>query len=268
MNGEATSEHRQSLQRRTFEGAHRHLHSVIREIRPLMETARTINAEYISFLNRPQSEPEMGRNEATVANDSFVINVEGNGGGLRSENVSPDAEMHNRAAILLNNVSGDNLGGNGEENVERAHAQRILGEILKYFPFVVILLAKGVYDNHEGIFKIIVLLVAFIHSNSLVKKEAVKRARRSISKLGFCLIYIIACVAFINFVFEEEKLYLNLVFVSTYDKVQSAWHLLWFVAVTDFILKLITVAVKIVVTMLPASVISYHKRVRMNMHIN
>lgn len=271
-----------SFQRRTMEGARQfrdNFNTVIREFQPLVETARTVNAGSISIsslLNRPaQSEPSISRPAAAEANNtSFVINFDEvfSSNHAQPENVQANTDnLHNHAALLLNDVTNssnetaNNNNADEGNNLERMQnvleAQQFLAVILKYVPFIFILFAKGLYDHHEGIFNIIVLFATFIHSNSVVKKEASKRGRRSFSKLGLALLYIVACIGFIQYLFQEEKLYLNLIFIRTYNKVLTVWDLLWFVTITDFILKLLTVALKICITMLPAAVVAFQKRV-------
>lgn len=253
-----------SFQRRTLEGARQirdNFNTVIREIQPLVETARTVNGSISisNLLNRPvHTETAVSRSTSSPVNESFVINFDNH-----TDNLS-------HAALLLNDVgsSAENSNNNNsddEGNAERgqplAEAQQFLAVILKYVPFVLILLAKGLYDHHEGIFNIIVLFAVFANADHTVKKEATKRGRRSFSKLGLALLYIACCIAFILYLFQDEKLYLNLIFIRTYNKVLTVWDLLWFVTITDFILKLITAAVKICITLLPGSVIAFQKRV-------
>lgn len=257
-----------SFQRRTLEGARQirdNLNTVIREIQPLVETARTVNGSISisNLLNRPAHvEPSSPRVANPPTNDSFVINFD-NQAHEHAEN------LHSHAALLLNDSLNENANnnnhsddeGNGERAQPLAEAQQFLAVVLKYVPFLLILLAKGLYDHHEGIFNMIVLFAVFANADHVVKKEATKRARRSFSKLGLALLYIFCCNAFILYLFQDEKLYLNLIFIRTYNKVLTVWDLLWFVTITDFILKLITVAIKICITVLPERVIPFQKRV-------
>lgn len=261
-----------SFQRRTLESARQirdNLNTVIREIQPLVDTARTVNGSIsiTNLLNRPSpSEPSGSRSavNASAPPESFVINFDNN-----SHETSDS--LHSHAALLLNDVNASNENSNSNNNTDDEHngeraqplaeAQQLFAVILKYVPFMLILLAKGLYDHHEGIFNIIVLFAVFVHADGAVRKEATKRARRSISKLCLALLYIACCMIFIFYLFQDEKLYLNLIFIRTYNKTLTVWDLLWFVTITDFILKLITVAVKIFITMMPASVIVFQKRV-------
>lgn len=254
-----------SFPRSTLEGAmsiRDNLNNVIREIQPLMETARTVNARSISIsnlLNRPaHSEPNISRpaSSPNANSESVVINF---------DNVI--AGSSNNAAILLNDL-GNSANENGINNnshmdgeQERAQAEYYKDIISRYLPFFVILFLKGLYDYHQAIFDILVLFATFVYANAVVKNEASKRQRRSFAKLVLALFYVIASITFINYIFEEEKIYLNLVFVRTYSKPLSVWDLLWVVIITDIILKLITVAVKIIVTVLPDRVLPFQKRV-------
>lgn len=252
---------------RTVESA-RHLRdsfsSVIRGIEPLVETARTVNAEVSSFLNRPQSESNLNR---PPANDdgSFVINLHVPPTPRESE----AAEEINIEDVgnFLNNPT-NNTDNNNTDDQERMQtvieAQECLKVLLKYVPFILILLAKSVYDYHEGIFILIILFVTFAHSNSAVKKEAIKRQRRSISTLSLELVYIFVCLVFIHYVFEDDlhnfNIVLNLVLIRTFTHPLSVWNLLWIVLITDFVLKLFTVTIKILITMLPGAVLEFKKR--------
>lgn len=273
-----------SFQRRTIEGARQfrdNLNTVIREIQPLVETANAsisitnlLNGPPAGSTSRPtaHAEPPAGGTSRPTAHaplatpESFVINFDNSNPQARAES------LHSHAALLLNNLNEPINNNNGDDRAQQqqqplAEAQQLFAVVLKYVPFVLILLAKGLYDHHEGIFNIIVLLAVFAHADSAVRKEATKRARRSTSKLCLALLYIACCLVFIFYLFEDEKLYLNLLSIRTYSKTLTVWDLLWFVTITDFILKLITVAVKIVITLMPGGVIPFQKRVSVNLEI-
>lgn len=265
-----------SFQRRTVEGARQlrdSLTNVIREIEPLVETARTVNAGVSSFLNRPQSETNIARtsfhDSTSVAdNDSIFINVDfSESQRERQNNIQENPPIQNEFA---NNINGP-VDNNNAEDPERlqtvVEAQQILKYVLRYVPFILILLAKSVYDYHEGIFILLILFITFAHTNSTLKKEIIKRQRRSILTLGVELLYIVACLLFIHFVFSDNLHYfniiLNLVLVRTFTHPLTVWNLLWIVTITDFSLKLITITAKILLTMLPAVIVEFKKRVRL-----
>lgn len=242
--------------------------NVINEIQPLVETARSVNAgSLLNLLNRPaQPEPNISRpNESVVINMNSVIHeIAGDVENNLEESSSND--VHSHAAMLLNNMSpnentNNNEDTNNEESIPAVDPRRFLSILITHMPCIAILFVKCLYDYHKEIFNIVVLFFTFIYANSIVKNQTLKRGRRNLSKLRLALLYIIACIAFIHYVFEDEKLYLNLLFVRTYNKPLTVWDLLWFVIVTDFILKLITVAVKILLTMLPGKIIPFQERV-------
>lgn len=272
-----------NLQRRSaVEGARQfrlNLTNVIREIRPLVEY------DISNFLNNPvRSEPSV-----PISVESVVINIEetptnnavngentvydqnhgnnSNNSNNNPGNVEPNNATNNNNNNNNNNVNNNNNNNTGGENsaaerlqtvIEVQHCMTILQ---KYIPFVLILLAKGLYDHHEGILNLIVLLATFTHANSVVKKEATKRSRRNLSKLFCAFLYIVCAIVFIHYIFEDEKLYLNLIFIRTYNKPLTVWDLLWIVGITDFILKLITVMLKILLTLLPDKIVAFQKRV-------
>lgn len=260
-----------SFQRRTVEGARQlrdSLTNVIREIEPLVETARTVNAGVTSFLSRPQSETNIARSTSHEAtnSDSIFINVDfpessRERQNSNQENIPNENDFNNVA------TSSDNNNAEDPDHVQTViEAQQFLKYILKYVPFILILLAKSIYDYHEGIFILLILFITFAHTNSTLKKEIIKRQRRSILTLAIELLYIVACLLFIHFVFPDNLHYfnivLNLVLIRTFTHPLTVWNLLWIVIITDFTLKLITITIKILLTMLPAAVIEFKKRVR------
>lgn len=277
---------RVNFQRRTAEGSRllrENFHTVFEEIRPLVEQARTVNQNGISFstlLNRQQSRNEIA-STAGEMRDSFVINLGDSSQGQMNQQVLNNANnsthIHNHSTDnFLNNMreagaSLEQATTNNNNNTEEATAAealrqvpeaRALLEILqKYVPFVLILLAKGLYDHREGILNFIILFICFSHSNSVVKREAGKQGRRSLTALLAQVCYIFGCILFIGYIFEEEKLFSNLIFIPPYTQPLSVWDLLWTVGITDFILKLITIFLKILIVALPAQLIPYQKRV-------
>lgn len=248
-----------NFQRRTVDGARQlrdNLNSVIRGIQPLVDTARIVNARTIaisSFLNRPQAEQNIAAN-TIQQNNSFIINVDDANENAQNIPDNPEPILDNQNENQNNPEEPHN-----ERNI--VEAQLALKPLQKYIPFILILLTKCLYDHHEGILNFAVLFIVFAYSNSVVKKEATKRSRRNCSKLLLSLLYISLCIFFINYIFEEEKLYMSLIFIRTFEKPLSVWDLLWVVGITDFILKLITVVFKILLTLTPEKIIAFQKRV-------
>jgi len=79
-----------------------------------------------------------------------------------------------------------------------------------------------------------------------------------------CLIMItvnlLVCIAFIFYVFEEQKLYATLLFMPTNLSLTSIWTLFWLVGVTDYVAKYMTVIIKAIVLSLPQRVTPFQKR--------
>lgn len=262
-----------SFQRRTADSARQlrdNFNSVIREIQPLVETARTTSVQNAisisSFLSRPVVAAEAPRaGGAPNAADnhgggSVVITLDDAGIGVAAPNHGQDDD----GAEHANNNNADDA--NNPERLQTVlEAQQIFNVLLKYIPFILILFCKTIYDYHEGIFIFVVLFVVFAHSNSTVRKETTKRHRRSLSGLSIELLYILACMGFVNYVFDNAlnsfNIVLNLVLIRTFTHPLTVGHLLWIVAVSDFVLKLITITVKILLTMLPDRIIPFQKRV-------
>ncbi|KAJ8937464.1 hypothetical protein NQ314_011853 [Rhamnusium bicolor] len=242
-----------SFQRRTVESARQlrdSLTNVIREIEPL-------------------SDPNLTRAATTDENNgSFIINLDVPAPDRDNDNnVAAEVNLNEHVANFLNNVpnNGNNNNSDDQERIQTViETQQCIKFLLKYVPFILILLAKAVYDYHEGIFILVILFMTFAHTNSAVKKEAIKRQRRSISMLSIELVYIFVCLVFIHYVFEDDlhnfNVVLNLVLIRTFTHPLTVWNLLWIVTITDFILKLFTVTIKILLTMLPGAVLAFKKR--------
>lgn len=255
------------FQRRTVESARQlrdNLNNVIRGIRPLVDTARIVNARTMalsSFLNRPQDTEEItvSTSPNTSQDNSFVINLEDPNPSVMYDQNNGDVPNNQENLNNNNNVRQDE----GVDITDRTalEAQRSLRPLQKYVPFILILLVKGLYDHHEGILNFGALFVTFAYTNATAKNEATKRSKKSISKLLISLVYIFLCIFLINYIFQDEKLYTSLIFIKTFDKPFTVWDLLWFVCITDFILKLITIAMKILIILMPGRILPYPKRV-------
>ncbi|KAK5649439.1 hypothetical protein RI129_000468 [Pyrocoelia pectoralis] len=255
-----------NMPRRAVEGTIL-LNDVIREFQHHVENRGILLS---NILNRPtssESVPGNSSNNQSQPSDSVVINLE-NVVPNRPNVSNPDIGHSNyQAAVLLNaaipNNNAENNAGDTPAN-ETIHNVREIQQSLellqKYLPFLLILIAKGLYDHCEGIFDLIILFATFVHSNTVVKREATAQARRSFTKLFVALFYIVVCFSFIAYVFEDEKLYLNLIFIPPYKQPTTVWALLWTAGITDFILKLITIIFKICVTMLPTWVVPFQRR--------
>jgi len=135
----------------------------------------------------------------------------------------------------------------------------VLSACEKYIPFVLILIIKQLYDHSTGIFVCVALIATFYHANSVVCREVSRNGRRALWPLLIVMVNLTACIGLIYFVFEDEKLYLCALFIPN-GKITSLSELLWIVGVNNFVLKFVSVIVKILVILLPASVILHRKR--------
>lgn len=282
-----------SIGRHTAEGSrllHDNIYGVIEELRPLMELARTDDNHGLSlpsWLRQASIEIE-SLPPTPVAPDSFVITLENE--GQNSREPSNHTHIHHHANVGNGNhstTSADNFlnnireaatteqnhqhhnNNNNNNNVEEGAAELLrqgpetrafLAVLYKYVPFLLILLAKGIYDHRAGILIFIGLFVTFSHANSVVKREIAKQSRRSFASLLIIVCNLVGCILFIYYIFQDQKLYLSLVFIPPYSQPLSVWDLLWIVGVTDFVLKLITIILKISIAALPGIVLPYQKR--------
>lgn len=135
-----------------------------------------------------------------------------------------------------------------------------LQNLSRYMPYVGILLTKLCYEYMDGILDYVVLFVTFYHANWVVRQEVPKKQNKRILALVRVLIYIILAIVIVGFMMERNNIYI-LIFASSFSEPFGLRNLLFSVGITDLILKLITVAVKVLITLLPASLLEYKGRV-------
>lgn len=140
-------------------------------------------------------------------------------------------------------------------------AQAFMQALLRYLPYVLIVVAKTLLDHMDGILDVLALVVTFSHANWVLTQEVGRQTQRSIFKLVRELIYIGLVIGVIVFMLEKKNIFFSVVFAHQFSDLLTLRNLLFSVLVTDYVLKLCTVALKILVTLLPASVLEYKHRV-------
>ncbi|PNF24345.1 hypothetical protein B7P43_G11915 [Cryptotermes secundus] len=312
---------RVQLERHTAEGQRilqDNLHTVIEELRPLMEHARTAESHglSLSWLRTPQQQmqsqqqppplpprtqqppPLPPRSHQQLQNvpitqsssgDSFVITVDTEQASNSHHHHHHHQQQQNTnmagtsntttAENFLNNIreaaaahhtdqhqpNNNNNNNNVEEGAaellrQSPETRQFLSLLQKYVSFLGILLTKATYDHRSGILIFIGLFIIFSHANAVVKREIAKQSRRRLSSLLLIVCNLLGCILFIYYMFQDQKLYLSLVFIPPYTQPLSVWDLLWIVGVTDFVLKLVTIILKVSIAALPVFLLPYQKR--------
>lgn len=162
-----------------------------------------------------------------------------------------------------NNANAD---ANSENLAQMPEARALINTISRYFPYVCILFAKSCYDHLDGILDIFALFIVFAHSNFTIKQEITKQAQRRFLYLLRELIYIILVITIIAFLLEKNNnssisLFFAPLNIPPEKKELALKELLFSVIITDLILKLLTVAIKILFTMLPRKTCEFKNRV-------
>lgn len=166
-----------------------------------------------------------------------------------------------------NNGGSNNAGdANGDNLAQMPEARALINTISRYFPYVCILFAKSCYDHLDGILDIFALFIVFAHSNFTIKQEITKQAQRRFLYLIRELIYIILVITIIAFLLEKKdnstiSLFFAPLNIPPEKKELALKDLLFSVVITDLILKLLTVAIKILFTMLPSRIVEFKNRV-------
>lgn len=196
-----------------------------------------------------------------------------------TEEMGTSSTNHSRTSLQQHQSSDstNSQGSNGTENDPNApepgsdslaqipEARAFINTISRYFPYVCILFAKSCYDHLDGILDIFALFVVFAHSNFTLKQEITKQGQRRFLYLIRELIYIVIVVTIIGFILEKKDTFISLFFAPikfpSEDKTLALKDLLFSVCITDLILKLVTVAIKIIFTMLPRKFVEFKNRV-------
>lgn len=196
--------------------------------------------------------------------------------GSSSANQSRTSLHQNDSTINIGVVGGGDDGNNGiggssdgDNLAQMPEARALINTVSRYFPYVCILFAKSCYDHLDGILHIFALFIVFAHSNFTLKQEITKQAQRRFLYLIRELVYIILVITIIAFLLEKkENSTISLFFaplnIPPEKKELSLKDLLFSVIITDLILKLATVAVKIIFTMLPRRAVEFKNRVSLS----
>uniref|UniRef100_A0A8D9AW57 RING finger and transmembrane domain-containing protein 2 n=1 Tax=Cacopsylla melanoneura TaxID=428564 RepID=A0A8D9AW57_9HEMI len=145
---------------------------------------------------------------------------------------------------------------------QNPEATAFLIGLFKYLPFVVILLAKAFYDHIYGIFLFVALFATFRFYNVLVKRSASQVDQQIKLPLLFGVIHLLATIAVFYLIYNKDQLYKVLIFVPPLDPKEepNLVQLIWIIIISDFIIKLCTIIVKILLTLLPAVILPGTKR--------
>jgi len=159
-------------------------------------------------------------------------------------------------------------GGDGEQEQETGWSailstnpelRAVVSACEKYIPFLLIILVKSVFEHGKGIIVCVGLVLTFLHANSVLRQQVARQARRNLGALLAISVNMVACCAFIYFVFLDDQLVLSAFFIPP-AAVATFYDLVWIVGVNDFVLKFLAVLAKVSVTLLPASILPYQKR--------
>ncbi|KAL4716288.1 hypothetical protein ACJJTC_014768 [Scirpophaga incertulas] len=183
-------------------------------------------------------------------------------------NISEHGQEHPEINVSVNPANNNNIHDHTDNDSasddvgpqQALDVRSALTIILRYAPFYLLLFVKFMYDCREGLFTFLILFCTFAHSNSLVRREHGKQINRNMVALLCEFIFTMSCIVIVHFLFGDGKLLPNVVMFPTYTHPISLWELMWLVVLTDLIVKIITVDIKILVTMMPVMLLPFQKR--------
>uniref|UniRef100_A0A182SZ67 RING-type domain-containing protein n=1 Tax=Anopheles maculatus TaxID=74869 RepID=A0A182SZ67_9DIPT len=139
-------------------------------------------------------------------------------------------------------------------------SRALIEAVGRYMPLLVIVVAKLSYDHLDGIMHFLLLLLTFYHSNWVVRQEISKQKQRRVMVLLRELIILVLALLILGLVMEWKIICLVILFIPDHMQQESLKGLLFAVCITDLILKLIIIVIKIIVTLMPPSVVDYKSR--------
>ncbi|XP_058456084.1 RING finger and transmembrane domain-containing protein 2 [Malaya genurostris] len=167
--------------------------------------------------------------------------------GTRSNSVSSNNQPADEATVheALNQIP---------------EARAMMDTFARYIPLLFILIIKLCYDHLDGIIHFLALLMTFSHANWVVRQEISKQAQKRIMVLLRELIFIVVALAVVGFLLERKNIFLSIMFMPDLSEPQNLKSLLFSVCMSDLVLKLLTIIAKILITVMPPSVIEYKSR--------
>lgn len=114
----------------------------------------------------------------------------------------------------------NNNNNNSMDEVTDAFAQipearDMMNALMRYFPYVCIILVKTCYDLFDGILHFCSLYITFSHANYVVRQEIAKHAQRSTFKLLRELLYISVVIFVISYLMDNSIFIVSLVTANT-----------------------------------------------------
>lgn len=181
---------------------------------------------------------------------------------LHSEPPQPNALPSRETGAGAGGGGGADASGPGADIFSQIpEARQLVDALMRYLPYVFILAIKCMIDHLDGILNVAVLVIMFSHANWIVRKQICRQKQRSVFALLRELAYVSVVLLFVGLMIGEWTWFEMFV---TSDGRPTDWPLrtlLYTVLLTDLVAKLLTVHVKICVTLLPPCMVNYRNRV-------
>ncbi|CAH1800993.1 unnamed protein product [Owenia fusiformis] len=182
-----------------------------------------------------------------------------------SHSHTPNEASHDHSHA---NNQGEDQGAMGGASELSSQQLKLLWVFLqKGLPFLLLLLAKVLYNHRLGILVCIGLFGTYWHANTAIKKQIAHRARESTTKTVLTTLWLVTFISgnifFIYYVFEDQQLYRSLYFFPpNMEELPELdmWTLLWVVGMTDFVAKFGGMIIKSLIAAMPVQCMPYKAR--------
>lgn len=242
------------------------IRSVIREFVPSFRSSRATGSQrsssssplsplspstYVDLSEAFRSDLESGmhRDTARLRNESSGFS----NGNSNSAQSSETEEV---------NMNSGNIPGNTNPRTggDRMEFQGTISWLEKSLPFVLLLLSRIMWDHRLGIIVFIGLCGTYLHANSTVKRQIALKDRRLNRVALWTFIFLSGNVFFIYYVFHNQQLQNCLIFMKPNFYQMDVWIVFWCVGITDFVIRMITMALKSFVVIQHRRIIPFRKR--------
>lgn len=231
-------------------------------------TTTTTNSPHTPHTSRQTSYNSQASPRSPVAHDEhFYASIEG-GVVIPEEDVTAQ-HQHQEPRVA---GGGGGAGGvhqeeeDNQRNVETftdAMAQHpelrsFVIAVLKTLPFIGIVVLKVAYDHLDSLINLAFLGGIFFHANLHLKREIGKKQLRSGKKLALLLL-LIAFGLLLKLV--DDPYILDILTMLSYRTVHTFSELAYYLIMADLCVKCLTVATKMVITLMPERIVEFKGRV-------
>ncbi|KAM9788974.1 E3 ubiquitin-protein ligase RNFT1 [Neosynchiropus ocellatus] len=222
------------------------------------------------LLNRPSpSTAAASTSEINEVRVSMTGTESSGGASSRRSRAHSHSHSHSHGHVRAQRSSSEPEPDSSESDIDSGEPSTSLSELRyllrwlqKSLPFLVILCAKLVIQHTLGLAVGIGLFMTFLYVNKNLQTQVFLQERHSKSQCLWLLVFLLSSTALLYYTFSAETLYYCLVFLNSTNEPLGFWDVLWAVGITNFVIKFISMGMKCLILLLPASLVTFRAQGR------